>query len=207
MIEFLASDLSRKRNHYVRIDNFVNKYLKITFQLGTIAVMVYRLGTWSYSLRGLASYPAKALYLLAAGFWEPLTGMHINPRLVIGRGFVVHNFSNIVVDAASIGENFTVNQGVTVGPDWRNDGLPRIGDNVFLGAGAKVLGNVTLGDNVVVAANALVERSVPDNCTVVGVPARIIARDSSSDYLRFNSGKSDSGKPDSGKPDSNPGTG
>lgn len=197
MFDYLISDLSRKRNHYVRIDNFVNKYLKITFQLGTIAVMVYRLGAWSHRVGGWARYPAKALYYLSAAIWEPLTGMHINPRLVIGRGLVVHNFSNIIVDAASIGENFTINQGATVGADWRHDGLPRIGHNVFLGAGAKVLGNIELGDNVVVAANALVERSVPDNCTVVGVPARIIARDSGSDYLRFNRGNTPASQMDS----------
>lgn len=186
MFEYLRSDLARKRRHYVRIDNFVNKYLKITFQLGTLAVVVYRLGAWCVQRRG--GLLVKPFYWFLNQLCIALTGVCIDPRTPIGKGFVIHNFSAILIDAISIGENFTVNQGVTVGPDWRNNGRPRIGHNVFLGSGAKVLGDITLGNNVVVAANALVESSVPDNCTVVGVPARIIARDASSDYLRFDSG-------------------
>lgn len=186
MFEFLAVDLSRKRRHYVRVDNFVNKYLKITFQLGTLAVVVYRLGAWSH--RHPLGVLLRPVYWLSAQLSTWLTGISVDPRTSIGPGFVIHNFSTINVRAARIGENFTVNQGVSVGADWRVNGLPRIGNNVFIGSGAKVLGNVELGNNVVVAANALVERSVPDNCTVVGVPARVISRDAASDYLRFDSG-------------------
>jgi serine O-acetyltransferase len=186
MFENLGSDLSRKRRHYVRIDNFVNKYLKITFQLGTLAVVVYRLGAWCMS-RPLG-FLLRPVYWVLKQLSVWLTGVDVDPRTPIGRGFVIHNFSTIIIQAAAVGENFTVNQGVSVGPDWRANGLPRIGNNVFLGSGAKVLGNIELGNNVVVAANALVERPVPDNCTVVGVPARVISRDAGSDYLRFDSG-------------------
>ena len=186
MFEYLSSDLTRKRRHYVRVDNFVNKYLKITFQLGTLAVVVYRLGAWCEGNRG--GFLIKPLYWVLNQLCIGLTGICIDPRTPIGKGFVIHNFSTLFVQAVHIGENFTVNQCVTVGTDWRQNGTPRIGNNVFLGSGAKVLGNITLGDNVVVAANALVERSVPDNCTVVGVPARIISRDAGSNYLRFDSG-------------------
>lgn len=187
MFDDLKADLSRKRNHYVRIDNLVNKYLKITFQLGTLAVMSYRLGAWCHGtapgLARLAAWPFHAFADLLSGTF---TGIRVNPRTPIGKGFVVHNFSSIVIDAARVGGNFTVNQGVSVGPDWRGGGKPELGDNVFLGSGAKVLGNIRIGNNVVVAANALVERSVPDNCTVAGVPARVIARGSGSEYMNFN---------------------
>jgi serine O-acetyltransferase len=191
MFNLAASDIARKRKYYVRIDNFVNRYLKISFQLGTIAVLVYRLGAWAER----APQPVRTIvltsYFIANALSATFTGVGINRKTPIGKGFVVHNFSNVNVDAERVGENFTVNQGVSVGSDFRwqsrHGGRPVIGNNVFLGAGAKVLGAVTVGNNVMVAANALVERSVPDNCSVVGVPARIIARDSGSDYLHFTS--------------------
>lgn len=185
MFDYISSDLARKRKYYVRIDNFVNKYFKITFQLGTLAAVWFRFGAWviglsSALLRGVLT----PVYVLGETVMSSLSGVHVNPRTPIGRGFVIHNFSTVFIDAQQIGENFTVNQGASVGPDWRG-GKPVVGNNVFVGAGAKVLGGVTVGDNVVIAANALVERSVPDNCTVAGVPARVISRQVTSDYMRF----------------------
>jgi serine O-acetyltransferase len=158
-----------------------------TLQLGTLAALVYRFGEIAVSAPKLVRWLLLAIYELMAGFSRALTGIHINPRIAIGPGFIIHNFAAINIDAAAIGENFTVNQGVSVGYDWRGLGRPTIGSNVFLGAGAKALGAISLGDNVVVAANALVVSSVPDNCTVAGVPARIIARDSGSSYLQLKS--------------------
>ena len=80
------------------------------------------------------------------------------------------------VNGESIGANCRVNQQVTIG--FRNGPrLPRIGDNVHIAAGARVLGDLTVGDNVIIGANAVVTKDVPSNCTVVGVPAYIVKRD------------------------------
>jgi len=94
----------------------------------------------------------------------------------IGPGlYIEHGFSTII-DAKRIGANAYINQQVTVGYRHDDVGHPVIGDNVRIGAGAKVLGGITLGNNVTVGANAVVVKDVPANCVVVGVPARIVRR-------------------------------
>lgn len=190
MFSLLRSDLYRKRTYYVRIDNFVNKYLKITFQLGTMYVVSYRLGQYAYSSnRGniVSRSIAKLLYMVLELLMSSLTGIKISPTTDIGPGLVIHNFSCIAIDAEKIGKDCTVNQCVSISADFSGPSSvkPVLGDNVFVGAGAKVLGGITIGDNVVIAANALVLKSVPDNCTVSGVPARIISRQNTSSYLKF----------------------
>ncbi len=98
------------------------------------------------------------------------------PAKAIGPGlFLQHGFAT-VVQAKSIGANCWINQQVTIGSDHR--GLsPTLQDNVTVSAGAKIIGGVTVGANSIVGANAVVVKNVPPNCTVAGVPARIIRRD------------------------------
>ena len=92
----------------------------------------------------------------------------------IGGGlFIQHGFCTIVM--ADIGENCWINQQVTIGYKDKS-GRPKIGNNVRITAGAKVLGNIQIGDNVVIGANAVVVKDVPENCVVGGVPAYIIKR-------------------------------
>lgn len=94
----------------------------------------------------------------------------------IGSGlYIQHGFATIIA-AKSIGRNCWINQQVTIGYSNASD-CPTILDNVTISAGAKIIGGVILGNNVRVGANAVVVRNVPDNCTVVGVPARIVKRD------------------------------
>lgn len=94
----------------------------------------------------------------------------------IGEGlFIQHGYSTII-GAEIIGKNCWINQEVTLGY-VSESGLPVLGDNVHITAGAKVFGNITIGDNSIVGANAVVVKNVPPNCTVVGVPAYIIRRD------------------------------
>jgi len=186
-MSLLSADLERKRTHYVRVDNFVNKYLKITFQLGTLYIYSFRLGQYAYFgsntvLRVLAYLLYQPVELLIT----TLTGIKIDPTIPVGPGLVIHNFSCIFIEAEKIGENCTVNQCVSIGAGYKRQGKPTLGNNVFVGSGAKILGNVEVGDNVVVASNALVLTSVPDNCTVAGVPARVISRNKTSEYLQFN---------------------
>lgn len=93
----------------------------------------------------------------------------------IGPGlFIQHGFATII-SAESIGADCWINQQVSIGYT-DSTGAPKIGDNVTVNAGAKVLGNIVVGDNVKVGANAVVIKNVPPDCTVVGVPARIVRR-------------------------------
>lgn len=184
LLELISSDLRRKQNHYVLVNRFFNKYIKIGLQYGTLAVVVYRIGHWAHTRRNpLARLWWWAVYWVLALPVGWASGVWINPRTPIGPGFVIHNFANITIDAERIGESFTINQGVSLGTDWTLRGRPRLGDNVFLGSGAKVLGGIDVGHNVVVAANALVVRSVNDNCLIAGVPGLVIARNIASDYI------------------------
>lgn len=94
----------------------------------------------------------------------------------IGGGLFVHHGDATYISAKSIGRNCYVNQCVTIGYTNKHD-APIILDNVSIKAGAKVLGAITVGNNVIIGANAVVVKDVPDNCTVVGVPAYIIKKD------------------------------
>ena len=93
----------------------------------------------------------------------------------IGPGFFVQHGFATIISAKSIGRNFWINQQVTIGFSNNTD-CPVIMNNVIVHAGAKIIGNITVGNNVIVGANAVVVKNVPDNCTVVGVPAYIVKR-------------------------------
>ena len=114
----------------------------------------------------------RLLMALARGF----TSIEIHPAATIGRGlFIDHGFGVVIGETAVLGDNVTLFQGVTLGGTGKEKGKrhPTIGDNVVIGAGAKVLGNITVGNNSMIGANAVVIRDVPEHSTVVGVPGRI----------------------------------
>ena len=107
------------------------------------------------------------------------TGIDIHPAARIGEGFFIDHGAGVVIgETTVIGRNVTLFQGVTLGGTGRERGKrhPTIGNNVTIGAGAKVLGNITIGDNAYIGANAVVLRSVPAGATVVGVPGRVARR-------------------------------
>jgi serine O-acetyltransferase len=80
----------------------------------------------------------------------------------------------VIHERTVTGDNCFISQGVTIGGRSGHSGVPVLGSNIFIGAGAKVLGPIKIGDNVKIGANAVVTHDVPDGCTVAGVPARII---------------------------------
>lgn len=105
------------------------------------------------------------------------TGIEIHPAAQIGKGLLIdHGMGVVIGETTVIGDNCTIYQGVTLGGTGKDTGKrhPTIGNNVMIGAGAKVLGPFTVGDNSKIAAGAVVLEEVPPNCTAVGVPARII---------------------------------
>ncbi len=109
-----------------------------------------------------------------------LTGIEIHPAARIGKGLFIDHGSGVVIgETAIIGNAVTIYQGVTLGGTGKEKGKrhPTIGNNVVIGTGAKVLGNIRVGDNSFVGANAVVVKEVPPNSTVVGVPGRIARRE------------------------------
>lgn len=108
------------------------------------------------------------------------TGIEIHPGAVIGKGLFIDHGSGVVIgETAVLGDNVTLYQGVTLGGTGKEMGKrhPTIGDNVMISAGAKVLGSFTVGENSKIGAGSVVIEEVPPNCTVVGVPGRIVRRD------------------------------
>ena len=105
-----------------------------------------------------------------------VTGIEIHPGACIGKGFFIDHGDGVVIgETTVIGDNVTLYQGVTLGGTGKDVGKrhPTLGNNVMVGAGAKVLGPFKVGNNARIAANSVVLREVPDNATVVGVPGRI----------------------------------
>ncbi len=105
-----------------------------------------------------------------------LTGIEIHPGASIGKGlFIDHGMGVVIGETAIVGDNVTLFQGVTLGGTGKETGKrhPTLGDNIVVGAGAKILGNIHVGSNSYIGANAVVLRNVPHNTTVVGVPGRI----------------------------------
>ncbi|MCR4337004.1 MAG: serine O-acetyltransferase [Candidatus Omnitrophica bacterium] len=108
------------------------------------------------------------------------TGVEIHPGAQIGKSlFIDHGMGVVVGETSIIGNNVTLFQGVTLGGTGKETGKrhPTLGNDVVVGAGAKILGNITIGDNSYVGANAVILRNVPPNSTVVGVPGHITRQD------------------------------
>ncbi|MDO9529928.1 MAG: serine O-acetyltransferase [Syntrophales bacterium] len=104
------------------------------------------------------------------------TGIEIHPGAEISRGFFIdHGMGVVIGETTVIGDNVTLFQGVTLGGTGKEKGKrhPTLGNNIVVGAGAKILGNIAIGNNVMVGANAVVLKDVPSDCTVVGIPGRI----------------------------------
>ncbi|MBQ0109752.1 MAG: serine O-acetyltransferase [Clostridiales bacterium] len=105
------------------------------------------------------------------------TGIEIHPAAQIGKNlFIDHGCAVVIGETAIIGDNCTIYQGVTLGGTGKHEGKrhPTIGNNVMIGAGAKVLGPVTVGDNSKIAAGAVVLKDIPSDSTAVGIPARVV---------------------------------
>ena len=105
------------------------------------------------------------------------TGIEIHPGATIGSGFFIdHGIGVVIGETAIIGNNVTIFHGVTLGGTGKEKGKrhPTIGNNVFIGSGAKILGNIKIGNNVKIGANAVVLKNIKANATVVGIPGKIV---------------------------------
>ena len=146
---------------------------------GFWALLVYRFGRWRYTvrpaiLRKLLSVIYHVLYKLI----QIITGIELPCEVPIGRNFVIEHSGGIVVSGfASFGDDCRIRNGVVVGLSRVDEPCaPQIGNDVDIGTGAKVLGNIRIGNGVRIGANAVVITDVPDDCLAVGVPAAIKPR-------------------------------
>ena len=155
-----------------------NVFEILTCYSGVQAVIIYRFThlLWRYKLYWIARF------ISTLARW--ITGIEIHPGAVIGRRFFIdHGMGVVIGETAEIGDDCMMYHGVTLGgTSWdKVKRHPTLKDGVIIGAGAKILGPITLGRNVRVGSNSVVVKSIDDNCTVVGIPGRVLKKKVSDD--------------------------
>ena len=138
---------------------------------GVHAILAYRVAHKLYLSKHY--FPARLISQVA----RAATGIEIHPGATIGKSFFIdHGMGVVIGETAEIGNNCSIYQGVTLGGTGKDEGKrhPTLGNNVMVGAGAKVLGPFTIGDNTKIAAGAVVLKEIPGESTAVGVPARVV---------------------------------
>ncbi|MDH3349647.1 MAG: hypothetical protein OEM02_16290 [Desulfobulbaceae bacterium] len=146
---------------------------------GFWVMIVYRFGRWRYTLKnGFVRKPFSLLYKISYKIVQIITGIELPCEVEIGQNFRIDHFGDIIISGyARFGDDCVVRNGVTVGLKNLDEIIaPIIGNKVNIGAGAKLLGPISVGDNVDIGANAVVICDVPANSIAVGVPARIIRK-------------------------------
>jgi serine O-acetyltransferase len=155
-------------------DPAARNWLEVLFCYPGLQVLLFhRFAHWLYGI-GIPFIPRLISHI--ARF---LTGIEIHPGAQIGKGvFIDHGMGVVIGETAIVGDYALIYQGVTLGGTGKESGKrhPTLGENVVVGAGAKVLGNLQIGNNVRIGAGSVVLRDVPSDCTVVGVPGRILYR-------------------------------
>lgn len=186
----ISVDPSQKENLFAEIEQIFHYFL-------TDVTSAFKKDPAAQSLvEVITSYPgiqAVLLYRIAHFFWDvglpfvpryisfiarQLTGIDIHPGAKIGKDFFIDHGQGVVIgETTEIGDNVTLYQGVTLGGVSleAKKRHPTLGNNIVVGAGAKILGPILIGDNVRVGANSVVTKDIPSNSVVVGVPGRIIS--------------------------------
>lgn len=142
-------------------------------------MVIYRFGRWRYGVRPVIVRKFFSLiYRILYKLVQIVAGIELPCEVPVGKGFVIDHSGGIVISGfARFGDNCRIRSGVVVGLSRVDDPCaPVIGDNVDIGTGAKVLGNIVIGNNVLIGANAVVLTNVPDDSIAVGVPAVIKPR-------------------------------
>jgi len=176
----------------------INKYKKYSKNTNVLVLILFTQGLWAlFYYRFFNSvYRSKipkifkkiilAFYMPLQKFMEILTGISLPYSASIGEGFYIGHFGNIIIHPSSvIGVNCNISQGVTIGISGRGEkrGVPKIGNNVYIGANSVVAGDIFIADNVLIGACSLVVNDVLTPGTVVGVPATKINNRNSENYI------------------------
>jgi len=177
MFDNLRADMARFRGDRKRMiaETTWGKFVwlqnvRVLLSVTIWSVIQYRFAHWVYKLRVPVVKQILTVVALVFQKWVELwTCCHICREAEIGPGLLIHSPYSIGIGATKIGKNLTVGMGVLI-----TSGAKGLGDNVYFGPGAKLIGDTRVGNNVVVAANSLVISDVPDNATVIGVPARVM---------------------------------
>lgn len=165
----LSADLSR----FIEQEGGVRALTRGVLSQGFHAILVYRVFRWCFE-RGIPTQPVR---FLVERMTEMMTGISIPVQARIGKGFRIHHFGGIMIHPdAVIGEGCTLYHGVTLGDRGGWGGAPLVGNEVMIGAGAKVLGAIEIGDRSIIGANAVVVTSIPPDSVAVGVPATVKPR-------------------------------
>ncbi len=185
---FYCAFLMKERSEKMGIIKYIKEEIEVIQERdpaikSPIEVLLYP------TFRVMLSYRrAHKLYLKGHFFWARYisqraarkTGIEIHPGAIIGKGFFIDHGSGVIIgETTIIGDNVTLYQGVTLGGTGKETGKrhPTLCDNVMVSAGAKIIGSFTIGENSKIGAGSVVLEEVPPNCTVVGVPGRIVKRD------------------------------
>ena len=169
MLDNVRADLEHARVVNGLPPGWLSLWVKTPLHPGVVAVLAYRFSAWARRVRlPLVRQLLLVLALVQRRTVELVTGVEISPRAEIGPGLVVHTTHGVFIAETRIGRNCVVQHGVAI-----TNGVRAVGDNVYFGPGAKVIGRAAVGNNVRVVANSVVMTDVADDLTVVGVPARI----------------------------------
>jgi serine O-acetyltransferase len=179
MLAHLRADIERYTGLVHEPMGRVRRWRSLLEAQGVWAIATYRFGQWANdeAPRPLRKV-AKAAYLGLFKAVEIATGVSLPAHAQIGRGFYIGHFGNIIIHPDTVmGERCSIAHGVTIGVlGGERQGVPRLGNDVYVGCGAKILGPVSVGDGAIIGANAVVIDDVPPGATAVGVPARIIRK-------------------------------
>lgn len=171
MFDTLKADISRAM-YQARPDDWtptLKHRIEVCLRHSTWPVIAYRFSHWALGVRiPLIGLLLRIVALFFRKFVEVFTSVHIDVQAQIGPGFVIHSVYAINLGKTKIGKNFTIATGCLISHACRG-----IGDDVYFGPGAKLVGDAKIGNNVTIAANSLVLTDVRDNMMVMGVPARI----------------------------------
>lgn len=166
MIQSILADLRRKAEWY-EIPHGRGALLRMAFTDGSTAQILYRVMKFcqKHSLKPLAFL----IYRLNAAMGHCVIGRgaDIGPEFII-----LHSFGIVINSQVKAGKRLTIEHGVTIGAEKNKS--PVLGDDVFIGAGAKVIGDIRIGSDVKIGANAVVVHDLPDGATAVGIPARVV---------------------------------
>lgn len=181
------SDFSRDVAKYRRL-NGGSALKQVLTEQGLWALFEYRISAAVYrsQLPTFIKWPLRLVLTLWHKMIEITTGICLPCTVVAGPGLhLPHTGLRVLNSGVVLGADCCVSQGVTIGVSGRGEkrGVPRIGDRVYFGVNAVVVGKIVVGDDVMIGANSLVNRDVPAHCTVAGVPANVVSQKGSEDYL------------------------
>ncbi|MEM3382344.1 MAG: serine O-acetyltransferase [Candidatus Bathyarchaeia archaeon] len=171
IVDYFSSDIEAA----FKKDPAARSLMEVLYYPGIQALLLHRIAHLFWKLN--LPYIPRYLNLIS----RQLTGIDIHPGAEIGKEFFIDHGAGVVIgETAKIGDNVTMYQGATLGGTGGSRGEkrhPTVGNDVVIGAGAKILGPITIGDRVKIGANSVVTKDVPPDSTVVGVPGTIISRE------------------------------